>query len=243
MANFDLLTSFAIIAFAALTHAGFQLSISVLTLLSGHALGRKTAHLRLMRLTGGFIGGAAAMTILLLSFTSFVLLRLLPDSTPLLLWAACTGAVAGVGLSVWLFYWRHEQGTALWIPRAFANYLSGRSKATKNAAETFGLGLTSMTAELLFTFAPILVASLVLIRLSPAYQLLGILLYTAISLLPLLIVGLLIGGGHKLSDIQRWRETNKRFLQFAAGSGLLVLGAFVYVQQVMATAAAALGGR
>jgi predicted membrane protein len=242
MANFDILTSFAIIAFAALTHAGFQLSISVLTLLSGHALGRKTAHLRLMRLTAGFISGAAAMTVLLLSFASFVFTTVMPTVTPLLLWAGCTGAVVGVGVSVWLFYWRHEQGTTLWIPRGLANYLAGRSKATKNAAETFGLGLTSMTAELLFTFAPILVASLVLIRLSPSLQLLGILLYTAISLLPLLIVGLLIGGGHKLSDIQRWREANKHFLQFAAGGGLLVLGAFVYVQQVMATAVAALGG-
>lgn len=39
----------------------FQLSVSVLTLLSGHALGRKTAHARLLRLTGGFIIGAGVM--------------------------------------------------------------------------------------------------------------------------------------------------------------------------------------
>lgn len=165
----------------------------------------------------------------------------MPHTTPLLVWAVGSGAVVGVGVSVWLFYYRHDAGTSLWIPRALARYLADRTKATKDSAETFGLGLTSAVAEILFAFAPILIASLVLIRLSPELQLLGVILYTAVSLLPLLLVGLLIGGGHKLSDIQRWRETNKRFLQFAAGTGLLVLGAFVYVDQIVTTAVSALG--
>lgn len=242
MGNFDTTSSFAIILLAALTHASFQLSISVLTLLSGHALGRKTAHLRLLRLTGGFILGAGVMTILVVSFIAYLLQTLMPSATPGIVWAAYSGGVVGVGISVWLFYWRHEPGTSLWIPRGFARYLADRSKATKNSAETFGLGLTSIIGELLFTLAPIAVSALVLIRLPLAEQLLGVLLYAGVSLLPLLTVGLLIGGGHKLSDIQRWREANKRFLQFAAGGGLLILGAFVYVQQVVTTAAMATGG-
>jgi hypothetical protein len=36
-----------------------------------------------------------------------------------------------------------------------------------------------------------------------------------------------------LSRIQRWREANKHFLQFAAGSGLLILGFFVYVNEFL----------
>ncbi len=243
MGNLDIISSFAIIFLAALTHASFQLSISVLTLLSGHALGRKTAHMRLLRLTGGFIIGAGVMTILLLSFVAYVLLTIMPLTTPPIIWAVYSGGVVGVGVSVWLFYWQDRQGTSLWIPRHFARYLSDRSKATKTATETFGLGLTSIIGELLFAFAPIAISALVLIRLSPNLQLLGILLYAVVSLLPLLIVGLLIGGGHKLSNIQHWRETNKRFLQFAAGSGLLILGAYVYVNQVMTVAVAAAGGR
>lgn len=242
MGNLDIFSSFAIILLAALTHASFQLSVSVLTLLSGHALGRKTAHLRLLRLTSGFIVGAGVMTVLLISTIAYVQQAAMPSTTPAIIWAAYSGGVVGVGASVWLFYWRKETGTSLWIPRGFARYLSDRSKATRTSAETFGLGLTSVIGELLFAFAPIAISSLVLIRLSPSLQLLGILLYASVSLLPLLIVGLLIGGGHKLSDIQRWRETNKRFLQFAAGSGLLVLGAFVYVQQVVVTSVSAMGG-
>lgn len=241
MVGFDTVTSLAIIILAALVHASFQLSVSVLTLLSGHALGRQTAHRRLLRMTASFIFGAAVMTILLLTSSSYVLDAVLPGVTPMLLWAISCGAVIGVGISVWFFYYRDEPGTSIWIPRSFARFLDTRSKKTKESAEAFGLGLTSVISELIFVFAPIIIASLVLIRLAPAWQLVGILLYGMISLLPLIIVGMLIGGGHKLSHIQRWRESNKRFLQFAAGSGLFILGFYVYVNQVFVLSISAAG--
>ncbi len=244
MANFDLITSLAIVLLAAATHASFQLSVSMLTLLSGHALGRKTAHLRLMRLVGSFTLGAGLITMLLLSTIALALNLLLPERTPLLVWAAFAGGVVGVGLSVWLFYFRREPGTSLWVPRNFARFLSDRAKATKSSAESFSLGLASVLGELLFIFAPVAIAALVLVQLPPMWQLIGVLLYAAVSLLPLLVVGLLIGGGHKLSNIQRWRESNKNFLQFAAGSGLLILGAYVYVERVLTVAVVStLGGQ
>lgn len=243
MNNFDLVTSFSIVLLAAACHASFQLSISMLTLLSGHALGRKTAHSRLMRLVGSFIAGAFVMAVLLLSATAFTLNALLPADTPLLVWAAYAGGGFGVGLSVWLFYFRRQSGTSLWLPRGFARFLSDRAHATKESSEAFGLGLTSIIAELLFTFAPLAIAALVLVQLAPAWQFLGVLLYGGIALLPLMIVGLLIGSGRKLSHIQRWRETNKSFLQFAAGSGLIILGAYVYVEQVLTVTVTAAGAQ
>ena len=241
MGTFDSTTSFAIILLAALIHASFQLSISVLTLLSGHALGRKTAHHRLMHLTGSFMLGAGIMTVMLLSVFALVLSVILPDSTPASLWALVCGAVVGVGVSVWLFYYRSEKGTSLWIPRGFAEYLHDRTKATRVTPESFALGMVSVVAELLFIFAPLLVTALLLVRMDPDMQLLGILVYSVVSLAPLIIVGMLIGSGHKLSHIQRWRESNKQFLQFAAGSGLLILGAYVYVEQVINASASAMG--
>lgn len=243
MGNFDATTSFAIILLAAVIHASFQLSVSVLTLMSGHALGRKTARARLLRLTTSYVVGAAVMTISLLSTIALILLTLLPGQTPPILWAMVCGAVVGVGVSVWLFYYRRGQGTGLWIPRGFAQFLNDRSKHSKHSAEAFSLGLTSIFSELMFVFAPLTVTALVLVRLSPNEQLLGIGLYALVSLLPLITVGFLVSGGHKLSHIQRWRETNKRFLQFTAGSGLLVLGAYVYVERVIVVGVAAAGGQ
>lgn len=243
MGNADIIASFAIVLLAAAIHASFQLSISVLTLLSGHALGRKSAHRRLLRLVGGFTTGVATMTILLLSFVAFTLSVILPSPTHPLIWAASCGALIGVGISVWLFYYRDQhESTSLWIPRSFARYLGDRSKSSKIAAEAFGLGMTSVVGELLFVFAPIIVAALILIRLTPDMQLAGVLIYGIVSLLPMAIVAMLIASGHKISRIQRWRESNKRFMQFSAGAGLIVLSIYIYVQEVVVTGVAVVGG-
>jgi hypothetical protein len=236
-----MMSSFAIIAFAALIHASFQLSVSMLTLLSGHAIGSKTAHAKLLRLTNGFALGVAVMTVLLLSFAAFVFQQSFGNHVPLLAWTVACGLVLGLGIAVWAFYYRRETGTSLWLPRGMARYLSDRTKATKRSAEAFNLGLGSVLAELLFVLAPIIISALVLIQMEPALQLAGVALYTALSLLSILIVNGLIGSGHKLSRIQKWREDNKRFLQFAAGSGLLVLGFYLYVDQVATVTALAHG--
>lgn len=237
-----MLNSFAIIIFAALIHASFQLSVSMLTLLSGHAIGSKAAHTKLLRLTNGFFFGVAVMTMLLLSFIALIFQHSFGTTVPLVAWAVGCGLLLGLGVAVWAFYYRREEGTSLWLPRSLARYLSERTKATKQTAEAFGLGLSSVVAELIFIAAPMVITALVLIRLEPVWQLAGIFAYTVVSLLSLAIVNGLIGSGHKLSRIQKWREKNKRFLQFAAGSGLLILGFYVYVDQVVSSTAFAYGG-
>jgi hypothetical protein len=232
----DIITSLAIVGFAALIHASFQLSVSVLTLMSGHAIGSKKSHARLMRLTTSYTTGAGVMTLLLLSFTSLMLLHWFGTEVPLVVWALVCGLVFGIGIAVWLFYYRRNaKGTELWIPRSFAKFLTDRSKKTQQGAEAFSLGLTSVISELIFIIPTVAIAALVLISLSPEWQLVGIALYTIISLLGLLIVWSLIGSGRSLARIQKWRTENKRFLQFSSGGALIVLGCFVYVSKIMAT--------
>jgi hypothetical protein len=236
-----MLATFAVIAFSAVIHASFQLSVSVLTLLSGHAIGSKTAHGRLMHLITSFITGAGVMTLLLLSFG---VLAFQPGYVPAspFIWSIACGILMGLGIAVWAFYYRREAGTSLWLPRGMARFLSDRTKATKQGAEAFSLGIASVLAEILFIMGPLFIAALAINTLPPIYQAAGMATYLAISLLSLLAVAGLVGGGHKLSHIQRWREANKRFLQFAAGSGLLVLGLYVYVEQVMTASVIGHGG-
>lgn len=229
----DILSSLLVVAFAGLIHASLQLSTSVLTTLSGHAIGSKKSHGRTLRLTSSFMFGAGLMTVLLLATTAYVLLQFYGMLTPQYVWAIAAGLVFSVGIAVWLFYYRKGQGTTLWIPRLLATYLADRAKATKLSAEAFGLGLMSVLGELLFIIGPMIIAALVIINLPIGWQLVGVLIYTVISLLSLGIVWMLVGSGHSLSRIQKWRETNKGFLQFAAGSGLIILGFFIYVQQVI----------
>lgn len=237
----DILTSLAIVAFAALIHASFQLSVSVLTLMSGHAIGTKKSNARVLRLTTSYTIGAGVMTLLLLSLVSLFFLHFFGSEVPLLVWALVCGLVLGIGIAVWLFYYRRDtDNTELWIPRAFAKFLSNRSKKTQQGAEAFSLGLTSVIAELVFIIPTLAIAALVLITLPPMWQLAGIGIYTVVSLLGLLIVWSLIGRGKSLARIQKWRSENKRFLQFSAGSALVVLGFFVYVSKILATASGVL---
>lgn len=238
----DTPTAFAILALASLIHASFQLSVSMLTLLSGHAISTKKSIARLTRLTGSFVLGAIVMTTLIVSFLSYVLSTLYGHFAPPVIWAIVSGLMIGVGVAVWVFYYRRAHGTSLWLPRGIARFMTDRTKSTKSSAEAFSLGLTSVIAELIFIIAPALAAACALITLPTDLQLAGTALYTLIASSPLVIVYILVGGGHKLSRIQKWRETNKRFLQFAAGSALFILGFYIYVNEVVATSVALRGG-
>lgn len=230
----SILDTFAIIALAGLVHASFQLSVSMMTMMSGHALGKRTAHARVMRLMAGFILGVMTMVALGVSFLALVTSNLAPEGWPVMAWAGVSGLMIGVGAAVWLVYYRRRAaGTVLWVPREFAAYLAGRARATKLAPEAYGLGLASVIAELIFGLAPMLVTALLLVPLEAPWQLAGLAMYTLIISLPLHIIAVLVGGGRSLARIQRWREQHKRFIQFAAGSAMIVLGVYLYVDIVM----------
>ena len=240
--NMDTLTAFVILAVAAALHASFQLSVSMLTLLSSHTIGKKRSKRKLVMLTSSFVSGSAVMTVLLLSFLALILTPILATGVSELVWTISCGIMMGTGVASGLFYYRKQAGTTLWLPRGMARFLSERAKKTDHSSEAFSLGITSVVAELLFIIAPLLVSALVLLHVSPVLQLAGIALYAAISLLPLLLVTLFVGNGMSIGRIQKWRESNKYFLQFAAGCGLLVLGFFIYIDQVVAVAVYTQGG-
>lgn len=238
----DIVSSFVIVAVAALLHASFQLSVSILTLLSGHTIGKKRSHTRLIALTNSFVLGAGVMTTLLLSLIALIVIPLGGKDPASILWIISCGILVGIGIAVWLFYYRKQAGTSLWIPRGLARFMADRAKKTKHSAEAFSLGLTSVLAELLFIAAPLIITALVLVGLNPYFQLAGVMLYGLISTSSLLLVNALVTSGFSLSRIQKWRESNKHFLQFAAGSGLLVLGFYVYVDHVVAVSVYAAAG-
>ena len=229
-------SSLAIIVFAAIIHASFQLSVSVLTLLSGHSLGRKTAHRKVLRLMNSFITGVIVITFLLLTSVTYILVLKInfSASAEQLVAAIACGLMVGLGVATWAFYYRRGDGTSLWLPRNFAHYLNGRTKQTKSPTEAFGLGMTSVIAELLFIAGPLIAASLAIITLPNVWwQLASVLIYIIIAILPLLIVFVLVGSGHSVARIQQWREKHKRFIQFVAGGSLIILAAFLFVDRLL----------
>lgn len=231
--SMQLLDPLAIVFLAALIHASFQLSISVMTIMSGHALGKETAQTRVTELVSSFSLGGTLMIVFLLSFIALIAQNIAPHGVPMAAWGIACGLAIGVGIAIWAFYYQHRKnGTVLWIPRPLAEFLAQRARHTSLPIEAFSLGLTSVLAEIIFAIAPLLLAAFVLSGL-PAYaQLGGLILYTFVASLPLYVITILVGSGKSLARIQRWRELNKRFLQFSAGSALIILGVYVYVDIV-----------
>lgn len=222
-----------VIAFAGLLHASFQLGVALLTLLSGHSLGSHRSFRKLMRLNFAYLFGASVVTVLL--FTGLAYLALLGSSSFMeLQWLVPALLNMVIGASVIMFYYRRSRGTGLWIPNAMAEYLSNRTKKTDHVGEAFTLGAGSVLAELPFLIGPLSVAVLYTLSIDGSdMQSISVLIYCLIALSPLLIIVSLVGSGKKISKIQRWREDNKLFLQYAAGSGLVILGAFVFVDKFM----------
>lgn len=228
------LDTFAIIALAALIHASFQLSVSMMTMMSGHALGKRTKHARVLRMMAGFILGVMTMVALGVSFLALLVSNIAPNGWPAMAWAGVSGLLIGVGAVTWLTYYRRKApGTVLWIPRSFAKYLSERTRGAKLTPEAYGLGLVSVMSETLFALGPMLVTALLLTQLDAPMQLVGLIVYTLIVSLPLHIIAMTVGSGGSLARVQRWREEHKRFIQFAAGSAMIILGAYLYVDIVM----------
>lgn len=220
----------AVIA-ALFAHASFQLGVSMLTLLSSHAIGAGKRHSKILRLQLGYNLGAIVMTVGLLAIITYAVNSLLAFVTPLH-WAMMAGLLAGAGLAVILFYYRRGKGTMLWLPRGFVEFASTRAKKTRNSYEAFAIGAAMVVAELPFLFAPLLFIAL-LLHGAPSYEHLWLLAgYGVLACLPLLFMTVLISGGHKISTIQRWREDNKRFLQWSGGLVLILLGVYVYGLQV-----------
>lgn len=222
-----------IIAFAGLLHASFQLGVALLTLLSGHSLGSHRSFRNLMRLNFAYLLGACGVTVLL--FSAFGYLALLGTGQFVQIeWLVLSVLNITIGLSVMLFYYRRSKGTGLWIPNSMAKYLTKRVKETDNDAEAFTLGAGSVLAELPFIVGPLSVAVLYSLSLDTAdMQALALLTYCLIALSPLFAIVALVGAGHKISHIQKWREDNKLFLQYCAGSGLIILGAFVFIDKFL----------
>jgi hypothetical protein len=230
----DYATPLGIIALAGLVHASLQLGVSMMTLLSGHSLSATRSARRALRLVACFFCGAVVMTMLIVALTAFILSRLWSDELPIGLWAIASSLLLGLGIVVWLIYYRPaRRGTELWLPRPLARFLTHRTKATRDGAEAFSLGLTSVMAEFPFVLPPVFVASLAMSTLPVSWQIPGLAAYTIVASLGLGVVLVLLGSGHRISTIQRWREAHKTFLQFAAGGGLIVLGFFVYVTYVL----------
>lgn len=213
---------------ALFVHACYQLSVSVMTHMSAHSLSRKVSVRRLMSLgifyTLGVITATSLMLLALISLTAFDGAVSHPIVTSI------TVVVAPlVGLCTVLLYYRRGKGTQLWLPRPFADYLLERSRKTKRSLEAAALGAITVVGELPMIIAPLLLVALSITSQSTETWLVWSLFYAAAAALPLIFITLYLTSGHSIARVQKWRENNKRFLQWTSGVALVLLTIYLTV--------------
>lgn len=213
---------------ALFVHACYQLSVSVMTHMSAHSLSRKVSVRRLMSLgifyTLGVITATSLILLALISLTAFDGAVSHPIVTSI------TVVVAPlVGLCTVLLYYRRGKGTQLWLPRPFADYLLERSRKTKRSLEAAALGAITVVGELPMIIAPLLLVALSITSQSTETWLVWSLFYAAAAALPLIFITLYLTSGHSIARVQKWRENNKRFLQWTSGVALVLLTIYLTV--------------
>lgn len=220
------LTDVLIIAFAALTNAGLQLSAGTLLMLYNESLGKKIKKTT-RAVTRGFILGAFLFSMLLVS--AAVLTILLVNNHPFgengL--SMASGALLAMSIVAIFLYYRRGKNTMLWIPDFVAKYFRKRAGKADTGAEGIALGMTAVLAELPFSLMLIIIAANSLLNLPQAFIILAIAGYSLVTVMPLMIMKVLIRNGKTLADIQRWRVRNKTFLKIFTGLCYAALAAFV----------------
>ncbi|MBQ3325672.1 hypothetical protein IJG79_00775 [Candidatus Saccharibacteria bacterium] len=221
-----------VILLAAIVHATLQLGIGALLLLYHSSLG-KHVRKKTRQLATNYIFGNILLTALAVAAMCFgVDIVFQGPMNPAML-TIITMLLAALAVSIWTFYYRWGKSTELWLPKSVARYIDNRAKATNSNTEAFGLGMLACFAEAPFTFILITVAANSIISLSEGLQILYLVIYSVISILPLAILRIAIRRGDTTAEIQKWRIRNKTFLRIVSGTGFLVLGLFILAFKVI----------
>lgn len=228
----EVLIPYSEVFLAAVTHATLQLGIGTLLLLYHASLGR---HVRKKTrfLADGYIAGVGLMVFLELAALAFILDRyfekaLYPEELIIVV-----GMLVALAIASWAFYYRRGKSTELWLPRSIAKYINHRAKETNNNIEAFSLGLLTTLAEMPFTIVLILVAANALLKLELLQQIIGLVIYSVIAVIPLIWLRLTIRRGQTVVTVQRWRVKHKMFFRLLTGVGFLVLGLYLFSFEVL----------
>lgn len=228
----DMVIPFAEVFLAAVIHATLQLGLGSLLLLYHASLG-KHVRKKTRSLVGSYISGLGALVFLGVAATAFLLDRYFGKSLYAEELLIVVGMLIALAIAVWAIYYRRGKSTELWLPRTVARFIDRRAKETNSNTEAFSLGVLTSLAEMPFTLVLIVVAANSLLGLPALYQLLAVVMYTIIAILPLVIARFAIRKGNTVVDIQRWRVKHKTFLKIITGVGFLMLGLFVFAFEVL----------
>lgn len=224
---------FSEVFLAAVIHATLQLSLGALLLLYHASLG-KHVRKKTRFLVDSYISGMGMLVFLGLAATVFVLDRYFEEPLYIEELVIVVGMLVALAIAVWFFYYRRGKSTELWLPRSVARFIDKRAKTTNSNTEAFSLGVLTSLAEMPFTIVLFVVAANSILVLPQLYQILAVVIYTVITIIPSIVLRLAIRKGQTVVDIQRWRVKHKTFFRILTGVGFLTLGFFLFTFEVLA---------
>lgn len=154
----------------------------------------------------------------------FTLLACLPGFLTQFIAIAIALAVIVIALlEIKDFFW-YDRGFSLRVPTFFADKLQHWPTHNLNPLQALSVGAFAGVAELACTSAPYL-AVISLLRASLTWQSVGMLaIYSAVFILPLVVILAVVAAGVRISDVQRRKEQNKPMLRLSIGLLLVALG-------------------
>ena len=205
----DWVISVAVIILAALVNASLQLGIGCLLLLY-HASSQKHIRAKTRSLASSYVAGIGIMIFVSICTVAFMLLRYYGGALEKIWLLVLVILLAALAFAVWLFYYRWGKGVELWIPKVVAKFIDARARATESNTEAFALGIMTCFAELPFSLILFVVGGNSILELGAEWQLLGVVLFTLVSMIPLILVRVLVRQGKTIAEIQHWRSRHKK---------------------------------
>lgn len=217
---------------AALVHASLQVQLGALLLLYHASLG-KHVRKKTKTIVSSYIAGIGTLVFLGVAATCFLFDRyfgkaLYPEEIVIVV-----SMLIAIAVIIWSFYYKRGKSTELWLPRSVANYIDRRAKQTESNTEAFSLGVLTSLAEMPFTLVLMVVAANSILKLPIFWQLIAVVVYTVIAILPPTILRFAVRRGESIANIQRWRVKHKLFMRVLSGVGFLVLGLFLFAFEVL----------
>lgn len=228
----EMITPFSEVFLAAVIHASLQLCLGSLLLLYHASLG-KHVRKKTRNLVSSYISGIGTMVFVTLATVAFVLDRYFEEPLYIEELVIVIGMLVALAIAMWMFYYRRGKSTELWLPRSVAQFIERRAKRTDSNTEAFSLGLLTSLAEMPFSIILLVVGANSILKMPTLYQILGVALYTIITLIPPVVLRLAIRKGQTVVDIQRWRVKHKNFFRILTGVGFAVLAFYLFTFEVL----------
>lgn len=220
------LVQFCTIFLSAIVHATLQLGLGALLLLYHASLGKHIKK-KTKQLVSNFILGTILLIILIVATSAFIIGTITSSSLPTEALAVIVGILLMLAIIIWFFYYRSRRSTELWLPKSVARYISNRAKLTESNTEAFSLGMLSSLAEMPFSMILMIIAGNAILGLPVEWQIIAVIFYALVAVLPLFILRFSIRQGNTVVDVQKWRMKNKDFLKIMTGVGFMTLAIFM----------------